>query len=69
MVLKFQKLALEQPVLKEDGARRIECLKEWLPINRFSHNYENEGAVGAVETGFQNQITVTSKLPGRHHAC
>ena len=55
-----------------DGARRIEmALKNGYRLIDSAYNYENEGAVGYAvrNSGIpRNQITVTSKLPGRHHA-
>lgn len=54
-----------------DGARRIEmALNNGFRLIDSAFNYENEGAVGyAVRNSGvpRDQITVTSKLPGRHH--
>jgi diketogulonate reductase-like aldo/keto reductase len=55
----------------KDGARRIEmALNNGFRLIDSAFNYENEGAVGyAVRNSGvpRDQITVTSKLPGRHH--
>src|SRR5699024_3336179 len=56
----------------KNGARRIEmALNNGYRLIDSAYNYENEGAVGYAvrNSGIpRNQITVTSKLPGRHHA-
>lgn len=55
-----------------DGSRRIEmALNNGFRLIDSAYNYENEGAVGYAirNSGIpRDQITVTSKLPGRHHA-
>lgn len=55
-----------------DGSRRIEmALNNGFRLIDSAYNYENEGAVGKAirNSGVpRDQITVTSKLPGRHHA-
>lgn len=55
-----------------DGSRRIEmALNNGFRLIDSAYNYENEGAVGRAirNSGIpRDQITVTSKLPGRHHA-
>lgn len=55
-----------------DGARRIEmALNNGFRLLDSAYNYENEGTVGKAvrNSGIpRDQITVTSKLPGRHHA-
>lgn len=55
-----------------DGTRRIEmALNNGYRLIDSAYNYENEGAVGQAirSSGIpRDQITVTSKLPGRHHA-
>jgi diketogulonate reductase-like aldo/keto reductase len=55
-----------------DGTRRIEmALNNGYRLIDSAYNYENEGIVGKAirNTGIpRDQITVTSKLPGRHHA-
>lgn len=54
-----------------DGARRIEmALNNGFRLIDSAYNYENEGSVGKAirDSGIpRDQITVTSKLPGRHH--
>ncbi len=54
-----------------DGARRIEmALNNGFRLLDSAYNYENEGTVGrAVRNSSvpRDQITVTSKLPGRYH--
>jgi diketogulonate reductase-like aldo/keto reductase len=54
-----------------DGTRRIEmALNNGYRLIDSAYNYENEGAVGKAirNSGIpRDQITVTSKLPGRHH--
>lgn len=54
-----------------DGARRMEqALNMGYRLLDSAFNYENEGAVGmAIRNSSvpRDQITVTSKLPGRHH--
>lgn len=56
----------------KDGSRRIEmALNNGFRLIDSAYNYENEGAVGQAirKSGIsRNEITVTSKLPGRHHA-
>ncbi len=53
------------------GVRRIEmALNNGYRLIDSAYNYENEGAVGrAIRNSNvpRDQITVTSKLPGRHH--
>lgn len=55
-----------------DGSRRIEmALNNGFRLIDSAYNYENEGAVGRAirNSGVpRDQITVTSKLPGRHHS-
>src|SRR5699024_6585881 len=55
-----------------DAARRIEmALKNGYRLIDSAYKYEHEGAVGYAirNSGIpRNEITVTSKLPGRHHA-
>lgn len=55
-----------------DGSRRIEmALNNGFRLIDSAYNYENEGAVGRAirNSGIpRDQITVTSKLPGRHHS-
>lgn len=54
-----------------DAARRIEmALNNGYRLIDSAYNYENEGAVGKAirSSGIpRHEITVTSKLPGRHH--
>jgi len=54
-----------------DGVRRIEmALKNGFRLLDSAYNYENEGAVGRAikNSGLpRDHITVTSKIPGRHH--
>ena len=54
-----------------DGSRRIEmALNNGYRLIDSAYNYENEGAVGRAirNSGIpRDQITITSKLPGRHH--
>lgn len=54
-----------------DGARRIEmALNNGFRLLDSAYNYENEGTVGkAIRNSSvpRDQITVTSKLPGRYH--
>ena len=54
-----------------DGVRRFEmALNNGYRLLDSAYNYENEGAVGrAVRNSSvpRDQITVASKLPGRHH--
>lgn len=55
-----------------DGARRIEqAIHTGYRLLDSAFNYENEGAVGRAvrNSGVpRDQLTITSKLPGRHHA-
>ena len=55
-----------------DGSRRVEmALNNGYRLIDSAYNYENEGAVGRAirNSGIpRDQITVTSKLPGRHHS-
>lgn len=54
-----------------DGSRRIEmALNNGYRLLDSAYNYENEGSVGqAIRNSSvpRDQITVASKLPGRHH--
>lgn len=54
-----------------DGVRRIEmALNNGFHLLDSAYNYENEGTVGqAIKNSSvpRDQITVTSKIPGRHH--
>jgi len=54
-----------------DGTRRIEmAINNGFRLIDSAYNYENEGAVGqAVRNSSvsRDQLTITSKLPGRHH--
>ena len=55
-----------------DGTRRIEmALNNGYRLIDSAYNYENEGAVGEAirKSGIpRHEITLTSKLPGRHHS-
>ena len=70
---KIPKVGLGTYGLKgKDGARRMEnALRTGYRLLDSAYNYENEGAVGEAvrKSGVpRDEITVTSKLPGRHHA-
>lgn len=70
---KIPKVGLGTYQLKgKDGARRMEnALRTGYRLLDSAYNYENEGAVGEAirNSGVpRDEITVTSKLPGRHHA-